>query len=189
VRKLIFALAVVAAFEAGRLAPAVPPTASSRATSLYAQVADPCAESGASNPASPAAQECLVRQRLLQDPGGFVDRVSNRVAQEGLSRIQAHVLERAQDLNARYTAVLILIEQKLQETNDKVEDLLDESEDVLDESDNVLDEADNVLDATEDALDKGEDAEEALRDRIKQAQQRLGLPSDFDNDNDNNDNG
>jgi hypothetical protein len=185
VRKLIFAFAVVAAFEAGRLAPAAPSGAGVGAPASYAQGAEPCAEIVARDPGSEAAQQCQILVRLQQNPGGFVDRVSTRVAQEGLSRIQARVLERAQELNARYTAVLNLIEQRLRETNDEVEGLLDESDNVLDESEDVLDDSEDVLDDTEEALNKGEDAEEELRDRIKEAQERLGLPSGFDDDNDN----
>jgi hypothetical protein len=187
VRKLIFAFAVVAAFEAGRLAPAAPFGAGVGAPASYAQGAEPCAEIVARDASSEAAQQCQILVRLQQNPGGFVDRVANRVAQEGLSRIQARVLERAQELNARYTAVLNLIEQRLRETNDEVEGLLDESDNVLDESDDVLDDAEDALDDTDEALDKGEDAEEELRDRIEEAQERLGLPSGFDDDNDDGD--
>jgi methyl-accepting chemotaxis protein len=190
VQKTLLALALVTAFQAGRLMATeggnspVPGVASA-----YAQVADVCSQFD--DPASAEATECRYFEALIDSVAlASLERLGIRIAERAevlqpqlrpalesavelrlgdeIDQVRAQAADTAALMN-RTTETLARSRDLLARTRellDETDETLDDSKSLLEDSEELLEDTEDLLERTEDLLDRGEALAERLQDDI-----------------------
>jgi methyl-accepting chemotaxis protein len=170
VRNIMLAVALVAAFQAGRLVPiqgsryvvAGPPTA-------FAQAAEDCPD-----PTAPDADACKPAAQLSPEMAALAD----RIALETLQRLAIQSPALTEAVKLKLMSIAESIQLRLGDESEQLKGLvgttqammvrtsglLDSTDKVLDKSEHVLNETDDTLNETDDTLDE---TNETLHDADK----------------------